>query len=237
MILANFLLENLLISSSFPLFSRDCLEPSPSAIPVLCYTSRMMVATLLSIVLLPIALWCHVWTVVSDITDLINLKRQVVSLLLARLHPELSRAMCCINICYTRIPASPSLSLLYQVNASSTTPVMLHENSNCPAILTKGFAINDGADEVALIASSKYSCSKCSQDRPQLALPQLSPGLSTKDERCSLKSVTGHLLPSLLVLCRNPFIRDIHLPNLFTEGAPLRIRLLRFEIFFFPWSR
>ena len=59
----------------------------------------------------------------------------------------------------------PNLSLSYEVNASNETPARLHENSNCPAVLTKGFAINDDADEGALIASSKYSYSKFSQVR------------------------------------------------------------------------
>ena len=39
--------------SSFPWFSRYCLEPSPLAIPVLWYTLMMTMKTLLSIVLLP----------------------------------------------------------------------------------------------------------------------------------------------------------------------------------------
>ena len=162
----NFLSENLLISSSFQWLSRDCIEPSPLAIPVIWYTFRMTVATLLSIVLLSIALWWHFWTVVSDITDIINLKKQVASFLLATLNTELSRARCCTNIWYTRIPASPSLSLSYEVNTYNATLARLNENSNCPAVLTKGFAINDGADEGALIASAKYSSSKFSQVRP-----------------------------------------------------------------------
>ena len=102
----------------------------------------------------------------SDITDFIHLKKQVAFLLLARLNPEFSRAMCCTNIWYTRIPASPSLSLSYEINVSNANLARLLENSNCPAVLTKGFAFNDEADESALIASSNYSSSKFSQDSP-----------------------------------------------------------------------
>ena len=161
-----FLLENLHISSTFPWFPRNCLEPSPLAIPVLWYTFGMTVATLFSIVFLIIALWWHVWTVVSEITDIIHLKKQLACFLLARLNPELSRAMCCTNNRYTRIPASPSLSLSYEVDASNATPARRYENRNYPAVLTKGIAINDGADEGALIASSKYSSTKFSRVRP-----------------------------------------------------------------------
>ena len=51
-------------------------------------------------------------------------------------------------------------------HASNATPAKLHVNIHCPAVLTKGFAINGNADEGALIASSKYSSSRFSQDRP-----------------------------------------------------------------------
>ena len=97
---------------------------------------------------------------------MIRLKKQVASFLLARLNPEFSRAICCSSIWYTRRPLSPSLSLSCEVNASNATPAKLHVNFNSPAVLTKGFAINGNADEGALIASSKYSNSRSSQDHP-----------------------------------------------------------------------
>ena len=104
----------------------------------------------------------------SDINDMIHFQEQVAAFLLARLNPELSRSMCCTNMWYTRNSLSPSLSLSYEVNASKAVPADLHENSNCLAVLAKGFAINDGADEGALIASSKYSGNNFSQVRPIL---------------------------------------------------------------------
>ena len=97
---------------------------------------------------------------------MIHLKKQVASFLLARLNPEWSRAICCTSIWYTRRPLSPSLSLSCEVNASNATHAKLHVNINCPAVLTKGIAINGNADEGALIASSKYSSSRFSQVRP-----------------------------------------------------------------------
>ena len=98
---------------------------------------------------------------------MIHLKKQVAFFLLARLNPELSRALCWTSIWYTRRPLSPRLSLSCGVNASNATPAKLHVNINCPAVLTKRSAINGNADEGALIASSKYSSSRFSQDRPR----------------------------------------------------------------------
>ena len=63
------------------------------------------------------------------------------------------------------------------------------------------------------------------------------PMTSGVPRRTSLKRITGHLLPSVLALSRDPFLPDIHFPHLSTGGAPLRIRLLRFEVCCFPWSR
>ena len=51
------------------------------------------------------------------------------------------------------------------INYPSSIPTRLHANISCPAILTKGFAINDNADEGVLIASSKYSRSRFCQVR------------------------------------------------------------------------
>ena len=93
-------------------------------------------------------------------------KKQVASFLLARLNPELSRAICCISVWYTWRLFPPSLSLSCKVNASNAPPAKLHVNINCPAVRTKGFAINGNADDGVLIASSKYSSCRFSQDRP-----------------------------------------------------------------------
>ena len=117
-------------------------------------------------VLLPIAFSWHICTVVSVITDMIHRKKQVIYFLLARLNPELSRAICCTSIWHTCRPLSPSLSLSCKVNTSNATPAKLLVNINCPAVLTKGFAINGNTDEGALIASSKYSSSRFCQDHP-----------------------------------------------------------------------
>ena len=94
---------------------------------------------------------------------MIHLKKQLASFLLARLNPELSRAICCTSIWYTRRTLSPRRSLSCEVNAANALHAKLHVNINCPAVLTKGFAINGNADECALIASSKYSSSMLSQ--------------------------------------------------------------------------
>ena len=47
--------------------------------------------------LLPLALWWHAKMVLSDIIDIIHLKKHVASFLLAKLKPELSLATCCIS--------------------------------------------------------------------------------------------------------------------------------------------
>ena len=104
--------------------------------------------------------------VASGINDMIHLKKQVASFLLARLNPELSRAVSCVSIRYMCRPLSPSFSLSYEVKASSTTPAKLHVNINCPAVLTEGFANKCFADECALFLSSKCSSSNFSQVRP-----------------------------------------------------------------------
>ena len=90
----------------------------------------------------------------------------MASFLLARLNPELSRAVCCVSIRYMCRPLSPSFSLSYEVKASSATPAKLHVNINCPAVLTKGIANKCFADEGALFLSSKCSSSNFSQVRP-----------------------------------------------------------------------
>ena len=59
----------------------------------------------------------------------------------------------------------PSFNLSCEVNNSSSIPTRLHANINCPAVLTKGLAINGNADEGVLIASLKYSRSRFCQVR------------------------------------------------------------------------
>ena len=58
-----------------------------------------------------------------------------------------------------------SFNLSCEVNTSSYIPTKLHANISCPAVLTKGFAINGNADEGVLIASSKYFRSRFCQVR------------------------------------------------------------------------
>ena len=86
----------------------------------------------------------------------------MASFLLARLNHELSRATCYISNRYTCKPFSPNFSLSPEVSSSN---VKLHVNTNCPAVLTKGFAIKGCADEGALISFSKYSNNSFSQFR------------------------------------------------------------------------
>ena len=154
-------------------------------------------------------------------TDMIHLKKQVASFLLARLNPELSRALCCASIWYTCRPLSPSLSLSCEVNASIATPAKLHVNINHPAVLTKGFAIICNADEGALIAFSKYSSTRF------WSYPPRPSGVS---RRISLERIACHLLLNGLVLRRKPLLVDVHFPRLSTSRTPLRVCFLGFQV-------
>ena len=71
---------------------------------------------------------------------MIHLTKQVASFLLARLNPELSRAICCVSIQYTCRSLSACFSLLCEVSVSRATPTKIDINFNCPASLTKRFA-------------------------------------------------------------------------------------------------
>ena len=72
---------------------------------------------------------------------MIHLKKKVASFLLASLNPELSRAKCCVSFRYTLRPLSPMFSLSPEASSFNATPARLHVNNNCPAVLTKRFAI------------------------------------------------------------------------------------------------
>ena len=80
--------------------------------------------------------------------------------------PELSQATCCVIIRYTCKPLSPNFSLSPEVSSSNATPVKLHVNNKCPAVLIEGFANKSCADKGALISCSKYPSNSFSQVRP-----------------------------------------------------------------------
>ena len=101
--------------------------------------------------------------VASGITDITHLKTHMASFLLARLNPELSRATCCMSIRYTCRPLSPNFSLSPEVSSSNANPARFQLNNNCPAVVTKGFAIKGCAYEGALNSFSKYSSNSFSQ--------------------------------------------------------------------------
>ena len=143
---------------------------------------------------------------------------------------------------------------------SSSIPPKLHANISCPAILTKGFAINGNADEGVLIASSKYFSSNFCQvrlscfpnsnlsisdfgwvtqwrrlrDTPRSSffmqffhgLQSHPPSSSGIPRRISLKRIASHLLPSGLMLDREPFFANVHLPRLSAFG----VCILRSEV-------
>ena len=58
-----------------------------------------------------------------------------------RLNPELSPPTCCVSIQYTCKVLSPIFSISPEVNSSNSTTAKLLVNNNCPAVLTKVFAI------------------------------------------------------------------------------------------------
>ena len=142
-----------------------------------------------------------------------------------------------------------------------------HVNINCPAVRTKGFAINGNADDGALIASSKYSNSRFYQDCPKWfpnsslltsafcwvaqcrrlldtlrsspfsGLQSYPPRPSGIPRRIPLQRIARHLLPIGLVLRRKRLLADVHFPRLSTSRTPLHICLLGFEVILRSRSR
>ena len=99
------------------------LTPSPFSIPAFWYTFKIILETLFSNALIFVAFQYQARITASGITDMIHLKKQVASFLLARLGPESSRATCCIINWYICRQLSPNFNLSHDFRSSNATPV------------------------------------------------------------------------------------------------------------------